>query len=112
MRRHRNAQRLLQPLKVVNPYAHHLTFLSDKTRTRRDHKKYLTLIRTVALLHQYQRPVKTVTRAGNTVEYIEVTLDDVVYHTRLVARAPCITLPNNRLEPRDGTETGVTRGGR
>jgi DNA primase catalytic core len=84
VRRHRNAQRLLQPLKVVNPYAHHLTFLSDKTRTRRDHKKYLTLIRTVALLHQYQRPVKTVTRAGNTVEYIEVTLDDIAIANRLV----------------------------
>ncbi len=28
---HQNAQRLLRPLKVVNPYAHQLTFLSDKT---------------------------------------------------------------------------------
>ena len=34
---HRNAQRLLRPLAVVNPYADQLTFLSDKTRTRRDH---------------------------------------------------------------------------
>src|SRR5581483_3979775 len=33
---HRHAQRLLQPLKVLNPYADRLTFLSDKTRTRRD----------------------------------------------------------------------------
>jgi DNA primase len=40
---HRNAQRLLQPLKVVNPYADRLTFLDDKTRTRRDHMKYLSL---------------------------------------------------------------------
>jgi len=42
---HRNAQRLLKPIHVVNPYAHRLTFLDDKTRTRRDHVKYLTLIR-------------------------------------------------------------------
>ena len=56
---HRNAQRLLRPLLVANPYAESLTFLDDKTRTRRDHLKYLTLIRAVALLHQYQRPVKT-----------------------------------------------------
>ncbi|MBN3063202.1 toprim domain-containing protein, partial [Pectobacterium aquaticum] len=33
---HQNAQRLLKPLKVVNPFASQLTFLSDKTRTRRD----------------------------------------------------------------------------
>ena len=32
-----NAQRLLRPLAVVNPYADQLTFLTTKTRTRRDH---------------------------------------------------------------------------
>ncbi|KAK0359816.1 hypothetical protein LTR94_029774, partial [Friedmanniomyces endolithicus] len=53
---HHNAQRLLQPIKVVNPYAEALTFLDDKTRTRRDHRKYLGLIRAIALLHQHQRP--------------------------------------------------------
>lgn len=74
---HRNAQRLLKPLKIVNPYAQHLKFLSDKTRTRRDHQKYLTLIRSIALLHQYQREVKTETRGGKSVEYIEVTLSDI-----------------------------------
>ena len=46
---HRNAQRLLRPLPVVNPYAEQLTFLDDKTRTRRDHEKYLTLIDAIAL---------------------------------------------------------------
>ena len=74
---HRNAQRLLKPLKIVNPYAQHLKFLSDKTRTRRDHQKYLTLIRSIALLHQYQREVKTETRNGKAVDYIEVTLSDI-----------------------------------
>jgi DNA primase len=74
---HRNAQRLLKPLKIVNPYAQHLKFLSDKTRTRRDHQKYLTLIRSIALLHQYQREIKTETRGGKAVEYIEVTLADI-----------------------------------
>ena len=74
---HRNAQRLLKPIKIVNPYAQHLKFLSDKTRTRRDHQKYLTLIRSITLLHQYQRETKTATRNGKTVEYIEVTLSDI-----------------------------------
>ena len=76
-RLHQNAQRLLRPLAVVNSYADRLTFLSDKTRTRRDHEKYLTLIDTIALLHQHQRPVKTMLDAGQAVEYIEVTAEDI-----------------------------------
>jgi len=80
---HCNAQRLLQPLKVVNPYAAQLTFLDDKTRTRRDHTKYLTLIRTIALLHQYQRPIKTLQHKGKTLKYIEVEPQDIALANRL-----------------------------
>ncbi|MBN1910017.1 MAG: hypothetical protein JW818_09780 [Pirellulales bacterium] len=80
---HRNAQRLLRPLLVANPFAESLTFLDDKTRTRRDHLKYLTLIRAIALLHQYQRPVKTTVHQDQTVEYIEVALDDIAVANRL-----------------------------
>lgn len=74
---HRNGQRLLQPLKVVNPYADQLTFLDDKTRTRRDHMKYLSLIRAITFLHQYQREIKTVQHRGKAVRYIEVTPQDI-----------------------------------
>jgi DNA primase catalytic core len=80
---HQNAQRLLRPLFVVNPYADHLTFLSDKTRTRRDHEKYLTLIDSIALLHQYQRTIKTIHRHGEKLEYIEATLEDIEYANAL-----------------------------
>lgn len=80
---HRNAQRLLRPLLVANPYAEHLTFADDKTRTRRDHLKYLTLIRAIALMRQYQRPVKRTVHHERTVEYIEVTLDDIAVANRL-----------------------------
>ncbi|MBN3066172.1 DNA primase, partial [Pectobacterium aquaticum] len=80
---HQNAQRLLKPLKVVNPFASQLTFLSDKTRTRRDHMKYLTLIQSIALLHQYQREVKTVEHRGVVIEYIEVERSDIVLANRL-----------------------------
>jgi DNA primase len=80
---HRNAQRLLRPLAVVNPYADKLTFLSDKTRTRRDHEKYLTLIDVIVLLHQYQRTIKTATQDGRVVEYIEATTDDIMCANRL-----------------------------
>ena len=82
--RHRNAQRLLRSLRVVNPYAERLTFLDDRTRTRRDHTKYLALIRTLTLLHQHQREVKTAEDdQGRAVEYIEVTLDDIAAANRL-----------------------------
>jgi DNA primase len=75
---HHNAQRLLKPVKVVNPYAEHLTFMDDKTRTRRDHRKYLGLIRAITLLHQYQRPTRSLVREGSEpVTYIEATLDDI-----------------------------------
>jgi DNA primase catalytic core len=74
---HRNAQRLIRSLKVVNPYAEQLTFLSDKTRTRRDHMKYLQLINSIALLHQYQREIKTVNANSEIIEYVEVTLNDI-----------------------------------
>ena len=83
LRVHRNAQRLLKPLFVANPYARELTFLDSQTRTRRDHMKYLTLIRSIALLHQHQRPRKTVTHRGQALEYIEVTLDDIATANRL-----------------------------
>jgi DNA primase len=85
LRLHRNAQRLLKPVAVVNPYARGLTFLDGQTRTRRDHTKYLTLIRAIALLHQYQRPRKTVEHQGKTIEYIEATLDDIAMANRLTA---------------------------
>jgi DNA primase len=80
---HRNAQRLLKPLQIINPYADQLTFFDDKTRTRRDHEKYLTLIDSIALLHQYQREIKTVTHGDKTIDYIEVTLSDIETANRL-----------------------------
>ena len=83
IRLHQNAQRLLRSLAVVNPHADQLTFLSDKTRTRRDHEKYLTLIDAIALLHQHQRPVKTMLDAGQAVEYIEVSAEDIDKANRL-----------------------------
>ena len=83
LRVQRNAQRLLKLLFVANPYARELTFLDSQTRTRRDHMKYLALIRSIALLHQYQRQRKTATHNGQALEYIEVTLDDIATANRL-----------------------------
>jgi hypothetical protein len=83
---HQDAQRLLEALPVVNPYATRLTFSDARTRTRRDHLKYLTLIRAIALLHQHQRPRKTASVEGRQVAYIEVTREDILLANRLAHR--------------------------
>ncbi len=85
IKQHQNAQRLLRPLAVVNPYAEQLHFADSQTRTRRDHEKYLTLIETITLLHQYQRKVKTANadNGDQPIEYIEVTLDDIALANEL-----------------------------
>jgi DNA primase len=69
-----NAQRLLKPVEVVNPYADELTFTAERTRTRRDHEKYLTLIESVTLLHQHQRTLEDDALAG---PHIKTTLEDI-----------------------------------
>lgn len=82
---HQNAQRLLEPLAVVNPLASGLRFSGLRTRSRRDHAKYLTLIRAIALLHQHQRPVKTVDHEGTSIRYVEVEARDVEVADKLLA---------------------------
>jgi len=89
----RNAQRLLQPLAVVNPYADALTFTADRTRTRRDHEKYLTLIDVIALLHQHQRTVEYLDKEAGCrlpgvaqrakIGFIRATFDDIALANRL-----------------------------
>jgi len=83
VKRHHNAQRLLRPLHVINPYAEHLTYPADSLRCRRDHKKYLGLIKAIAFLHQYQRQIRSIGNNGSLIEYIEVTLDDIARANKL-----------------------------
>ncbi len=83
IRKHQTAQRLLRPLYVVNPFSKYLSFPCISLRTRRDHKKYLGLIRAIAYLYQYQRKIQTVEVEGEPTEYIEVTLEDIDRANRL-----------------------------
>ena len=80
---HRNAQRLLAPVAVVNPYADQLSFGDHQTRTRRDHAKYLSLIRAIALLHQHQRERRQVEHRDQVLTYIEVTRQDIALANRV-----------------------------
>jgi len=77
VRLHRNAQRLLRPIAVVNNHDVG-EFPDTMTRARRDHMKLLTLIDAIALLHQHQREIKRIPFDDNeTLEYIEATEADV-----------------------------------
>jgi DNA primase catalytic core len=78
-----NAQRLLKPCLIANDFAPLLTFTSERTRTRRDHEKYLTLIDTIALLHQHQREPIRKKVAGQLVEMIPVTVEDIEAANRI-----------------------------
>ncbi|WP_426493649.1 CHC2 zinc finger domain-containing protein [Leptospira interrogans serovar Grippotyphosa] len=84
---HQNIQRLILPLAVVNPYANELKFPDTRLRMRRDQKKYLTSIRTIALLHQYQREVRIAKdESGKEVAYIEVKKSDIELASILFSR--------------------------
>jgi hypothetical protein len=53
--RHQAAQRLLTPVRIVNPYAHLLDFPARLMRTRRDHERFLDLIASACFLRQFQK---------------------------------------------------------
>jgi len=72
IRVHRNAQRLLRPLKVNIPFHEKLSFPIAWTTTRRHNKRFLSLLSAIALTHQYQREVKTF----EGIEYIDATIED------------------------------------
>lgn len=75
-KKHHDAQRLLEALDVVIPVD--LPFPETHLILRREQKKYQQLVKAIALLYQHQRPRKTMKGAnGETIEYIEVTEQDV-----------------------------------
>jgi len=74
-KRHHDAQRLLEPVRVIIPVE--LTYPSGLLILRREHMKYLSLVKAIALLHQHQRPIRSATVDGRTVSYIEATEKDV-----------------------------------
>jgi len=78
VRMHQNVQRLIRPLVVRNPFAKDLVFGSARLRSRRDHQKYLDLINVMALVHQYQREIKSAQDIdGQPFQYIDVNRDDI-----------------------------------
>jgi Mn-dependent DtxR family transcriptional regulator len=95
-RKHWNAQRLLEPLPVVIPFAGRLTFPSHWMRTRRDHARFLNLIEVSAFLHQFQRE-----RQGGA---IVASVDDYAVAYRLSREVLSETLSDVRKPLREAYE--------
>lgn len=71
----RNVQRLLKPVRVINPFAEHLILPKSVFKPRRSNAHYLQFIEAVTFYHQHQRESQFDMQTGE--EYIETTLEDI-----------------------------------
>ncbi len=70
-----NTQRILQPIKIINPYAKYLCLPSAVFKPRRTNNHYLQFIEAITFYYQLQREKKHDTETGE--EYIEVSIEDI-----------------------------------
>jgi predicted transcriptional regulator len=70
-----NTQRILQPIKVINPFANQLQLPQSVFKPRRTNNHYLQFIEAITFYHQYQRKHQTDKETGEI--YIETTLEDI-----------------------------------
>lgn len=77
IRLHHAAQRLLEPVTVFIPQAKKLSYPVTALRARRDHDKYLNLIRAITFLHQKQRPIQEFAHGERVIRYINATREDI-----------------------------------
>ena len=78
----RNVQRLLKPMKVVNPYAEYLELPKSVFKPRRTNIHYLQLIEVITFYHQFQREEKFSEVTGEA--YIETELQDIQLANTLI----------------------------
>jgi len=71
----KNAQRLLEPIKVINPYAKKLILPQSVFKPRRTNAHYLHFIEAVTFLHQLQRTKQIKKETGE--EYITTSIEDI-----------------------------------
>lgn len=78
----RNTQRILEPVKVINPYAELLKLPLEVFKPRRTNSHYLQFIEAVTYYHQYQREQKADEQTGEV--YIQTTLEDIAQANKLL----------------------------
>ena len=78
----RNVQRVLKPIKVINPFAEHLELPQSVFKPRRTNAHYLQFIEAITFYKQYQRERKYDETTGE--EYIETTIEDIKEANNLI----------------------------
>ena len=78
----RNCQRLLEPIKVVNPFAELLQIPKEVFKPRRTNSHYLQFVEVITFYHQYQREQQVEKETGEL--FIETTLEDIEAANRLL----------------------------
>ncbi|MEM9648652.1 MAG: hypothetical protein AAF969_09230 [Bacteroidota bacterium] len=70
-----NVQRVLKPVKIINPFAEQLVLPHSVFKPRRTNNHYLQFIEAITFYYQYQRESQFDKDTGE--EYIEVTIEDI-----------------------------------
>lgn len=75
---HHNMQRLLKPLTVTFSRELRLVWPYSRLQMRREQQKFVSLVKAITLLHQYQRKTGTMKRVdGAKMEYVQATQKDI-----------------------------------
>jgi len=77
-----NMQRVLQPIRVVNPYSMQIELPEAVMNPRRTLPLLLSFIEAITYYHQYQREKQYDTQTG--VEFIETTIEDIEWGFKLL----------------------------
>ncbi|PQJ18915.1 hypothetical protein BST94_06770, partial [Nonlabens xylanidelens] len=77
-----NVQRILKPIKVINPFAEYLELPQSVFKPRRTNSHYLQFVEAITFYKQYQRERKYDEQTGE--EYIETTIEDIKEANELI----------------------------
>ena len=78
----KNVQRVLKPIKVINPYAEYLELPQSVFKPRRTNTHYLQFIEAITFYKQYQRKEQINEETGEI--YIETTIEDIEEANELI----------------------------
>ncbi len=78
----RNVQRVLKPIKVINPYAEYLELPQSVFKPRRTNSHYLQFIEAITFYKQYHRQKQYDETTGE--EYIETEIEDIQEANELI----------------------------
>jgi DNA-binding Lrp family transcriptional regulator len=78
----KNVQRVLKPIKVINPYAEYLSLPLAVFKPRRTNSHYLQFIEAITFYKQYQREQQVNEETGEV--FIETTIEDIQEANELI----------------------------